>query len=179
MNIDLRRNVMAATDPRVIYLARNLVCTGSNFFDTGFAPFSSENMDKDFKITMRFSSFTGANKQDVVLGCKYEGTISGQQWPGIYVRQLNATSFQVGGYDYQIYTISSLLNKNLYIWRQSGKFYSQLEGEAIKTLSVRVAVFNQNIVLGAGVQTNGNKFRYSNCVIDYIRIEWPSTEANN
>ena len=171
MNIDLRRQVMMATDPKVIYLARNLVCTGSNFFDTGFAPFTEENMNKDFKITIRLSSYTPYGSQSVILGCKYEGTISGQQWPGIYVRQKNNTTFEVGGYNYQNYTISNLLNKNLYIWRKDGKYYSQVDGEAVKTLSVREAVFNQNIVLGAGVQTNGTKFRYSKCTIDYIRVE--------
>lgn len=174
MNIDLRRQVMMATDPKVIYLARNLVCTGLNFFDTGFAPFTEENMNKDFKITIRLSSYTPYGSQSVILGCKYEGIIGGQQWPGIYVRQKNNTTFEVGGYNYQNYTISNLLNKNLYIWRKAGQYYSQVDGEAVKTLSVRKAVFNQNIVLGAGVQTNGTKFRYSKCTIDYIRIEWLS-----
>lgn len=178
--LESRRNVMAATDPRTIYLARDLVCDGATFYDTGFAPFSSENIDKDFKITIRLSSFTANVVQGVILGCKYEGTLGGQSYPGIYIRRQNSNAnIEFGGYNYPYYAITTLLNKNLYIWRTSGSYYGQLEGDAVKTLSVRSTTFNQNIVIGAGVQTNGTKFRYSTCVIDYIRIEWPYTEVSN
>lgn len=93
MVLSLRSNVMRSKDPKILYQARNLACTGSNVFDTGFAPFSAENINKDFRITIRISSFTktsGSNNQDVVLGCKYEGTKNGQQYPGIYIRLFNS-----------------------------------------------------------------------------------------
>ena len=172
MNIDLRRQAMRVKDPKILYIGANLICDGkTTFYDTGFAPFSAENANKDFKITIRLKSFTYGIAHAVILGCKYEGTLSGQQWPGIYIRVNGTTKFDVGGYNYYQPTIANTLDKNLYIWRKSGKWYAQLEGEAQKTLSVRVATFNQNIVLGAGVQPDGTKFRYSNCVIDYVRIE--------
>lgn len=173
MDLYLRSKVMNYEDDKLIYLGRGLKCTGSNFYDTGFAPFSADNINKDFKITIRLSSFTKAEAQAVVLGCKYEGTIGGQQWPGIYIRRKQSTdSLEFGGYNYPYYTIASMLNTNFYIWRQSSTYYGQLEGNNVQTLPVRVASFDQNIVIGAGVQTNGTKFRYSICDIDYVRIEW-------
>lgn len=172
MNLELRSQVMRATDANTIYLARNLVMDGTNWYDTGFAPFSTDGASIDFKITIRLSSYTYNVAQAVILGCKYEGTISGKQWPGIYIRANGTNKFDVGGYSYYQPTVADVLNKNFYIWRKGGKWYAQIEGDTQRSLSVRTATFNQNIVLGAGVQTNGTKFRYSKCVIDYIRIEY-------
>ena len=174
MILPLRHQVMTATDENTIYLARNLVCDGATFYDTGFAPFYGDNKNTDFKITLRLSSFTKNATQDVVLGCKYEGTLSGQSYPGLYVRlnNSNTNTFHIGGYNYYTPTIASLLNKNIQIWRKSGTWKALIDGLTEQTLSIRVAEFNQNIVIGAGVQTNGNKFRYSICNIDYIRIEY-------
>lgn len=171
MNLKLRSEVMRANDSKTLYLARNLVCDGTNYFDTGFAPYSAENINKDFKITIRVkqATFTAAN--DVILGCKYEGTLDGQQWPGIYFRHYTSTTCEIGGYDYYRPSLASVVGNNLYIWRESGNYYAQIEGQNQTTLSVRSAVFNQNIVIGAGIQTNGVPFRYSTGVIDYIRIE--------
>lgn len=173
MKLELRSDVMQAKDPKILYIAKNLVCDGSNFFDTGFAPFSTDNASTDFKITIRLSSYTPKENNDVVLGCKYEGTLSGQQWPGFYIRRsgTSSTQFDIGGYNYYKPTIASMLNKNLYIWRTSGNWYAQIEGDTQRSLSVRAATFDQNIVIGAGVQTDGTKFRYSKCTIDYVRIE--------
>lgn len=171
MNIELRRQAMRVKDPKILFIGKDLVCDGATFYDTGFAPFSMDDASTDFKITMRLSSYTYDVAQAVILGCKYEGTLSGQQWPGIYVRANGNSKFDVGGYNYYQPTVANLLNKNFYIWRKGGKWYAQIEGETQRSLSVRVATFNQNLVIGAGVQPDGSKFRYSKCVIDYIRIE--------
>lgn len=176
MKLELRSKVMHTKDPKILYLARNLICDKATVYDTGFAPFSTENIDKDFKITIRIKSFDSSNaNNDVVLGCKYEGTISDQQWPGIYIRKQNST-FNVGGYNYWTPAINSVLGNNLYIWRESGIWYAQLDGGTQQTLSVRVANFDQNIIIGAGQQTNGSYFRYSKGVIDYVRIEYLNVE---
>lgn len=172
MKLDLRTQVMQAADEKLIYIGRNLLCNGNNFFDTGFAPFSNENINKDFKITIRLKAFTPSENQAVILGAKYEGTIGGQQWPGIYFRQQNTGStLEIGGSSYIRNNASVLLNKNIYIWRKSNTFYMQIDGGTSSTFQVRSTQFNQSIVIGAGVQTNGTKFRYSKCTIDYIRIE--------
>lgn len=171
MNLKLRSDVMRAKDSNILYVGRNLVFDGTNFVDTGFAPFTTENANKDFMITMRLSSFTDGVAQAVVLGCKYEGTINGQQWPGLYIRRSSSSQFEVGGYNYAKVNINDILNKNLYIWRKSGNWYYKIDNGSTGNLSVRVATFNQNIVLGAGVQTDGTKFRYAKCAYDYIRIE--------
>lgn len=173
MDVALRRKAMYAEDDNLIYLARNLVCTGSNFFDTGFAAFSSANINTNFKITIRLSSFTPDPNvtQAVILGCKYEGTKDGLQWPGIYIRR-NGTKFDIGGYNYYQPVIANTLNNNIQIWRKNGSFKCLIDGMEQKNLSVRSTTFDQNIVLGAGVQTDGTKFRYSKCTIDYIRIEY-------
>lgn len=172
MNLELRSKVMRAKDENILYVGRNLVCAGNNIFDTGFAPFSSDNINKDFKITIRIKQVTSPKNNNVVLGCKYEGTTGGQQYPGIYLRYYNTTTFDIGGYNYYRPTIASVVGNNLYIWRESGTYYAQIDGGSRTTLSVRVATFNQNIVIGAGIQTNGTPFRYSKCVIDYVRIEY-------
>ena len=172
MNIELRGRAMRSEDDKLLYLGKHLVCDGvETFYDTGFAPFSSENANKDFMITIRLGSFTDTINQAVVLGCKYEGTISGQQWPGIYIRRSSTTQFEMGGYSYAKVNIKDVLNKNIYIWRKSGKWQYKVGTGSTGNLNVRVATFNQNIVLGAGVQTDSSKFRYANCVIDYVRIE--------
>lgn len=180
MNLELRSKVMNAKDPKILYLARNLVCDGATVYDTGFAPFSTENANKDFKITMRIKSFDDANNGlAVLIGCKYEGTISGQQWPGIYVRKTNTnpkTAFEVGGYNYYKPEIIDVVGQCFYIWRESGNWYAKIGDGNQRTLSVRVANFDQNIILGAGQQTNGSYFRYSKGVIDYVRIEYLNVE---
>ena len=174
MDLKLRSDVMQAKDSNIIYLARNLVCTGSNYFDTGFAPFYGDTANSNFKITIRIGSAGTNANQSVVIGCKYEATLSGQQWPGFIVRFKTSTNtFDIGGYNYWAPKTSSIIGKNLYIWRTGGKWYGQVEGEeTIHTLAVRVAPFDQNIVIGAGEQTNHTKFRYSICNIDYVRIEY-------
>lgn len=176
MNLEIRRDVMVATDPNVLYLARNLVCDGTNWFDTGFAPFSTENANTDFMITIRFSTFetvAGSGNQESLFTCKYEGTLSGQQWPGFLARKNNVGgTMQIGGYSYWQPNVRTLMNHNLYFWRKSGKFYAKSDSDGIThTLSVRVATFNQNIILGAAEQTNGTKFRYGKTNIDYVRLE--------
>lgn len=174
MNIELRRDAMYANDEKLIYRARNLVCRGDNFYDTGFAPFSSENINKDFKIIVRMSSFSGNyGMQNVVLGCKYEGTLNGLSWPGFYWRlNSQATSMELGGYNYYTFSVASALGKNLFFWRKNGIYKCHFEGDAERTLSVRSTVFNQPIIIGAGMQTNGTKFRYATCAIDYVCIEY-------
>ena len=178
MKLELRSKVMTAKDPRIVYLARNLVCDGATTFDTGFAPFSADNIDKDFKITIRLKTFdTTTASQGVVLGCKYEGTLNGQSYPGIYFRRYNATGqFDIGGYNYWRPQINTVVGNNFYIWRESGSWYAQIDGQTRTSLSVRSTTFNQNIVIGAGVQTNGTYFRYSKGVIDYVRIEYLNIE---
>lgn len=182
MVLSLRSNVMRSKDPKILYQARNLACTGNNVFDTGFAPFSAENISKDFRITIRISSFTktsDSNNLDVILGCKYEGTKDGQQYPGVYIRLYNSNQnqFQIGGYNYWQPNITDVLGNILYIWRKDGVFYGQLEGGTRNTLSVRSTQFDQNIILGAGEQTNGTNFRYSTCTIDFIRVEISDSET--
>lgn len=106
-----RRAIIAATiDPNLLYKATNIVCTGSNFFDTGFAPFSEENINKDFKITFKVSSFTTGNAQAVILGCKYEGTLNSLSYPGIYVRRQNSNAkFEIGGYNYTVVDLNNFV----------------------------------------------------------------------
>lgn len=181
MDLNLRSSVMRAKDPQIVYQARNISCAGGNVFDTGFAPFSADNLSKDFRITLRITSFTktsGSNNQDVVLGCKYEGTKNGLSYPGIYIRLYNSNTnqFDIGGYNYWHPNIADLLGKNLYIWRKNGTFYGQIEGNARQTLSVRSTEFDQNIILGAGEQTSGTYFRPSTCEIEFVRLEVANAE---
>lgn len=172
MNLQLRSDVMRATDAKTAYVARSLVCDGATAFDTGFKPFYGDDASANFKITLRIKSMGSNANQAVVLGCKYEGTTGGQQWPGIYIR-VSGNNFEIGGYNYWKPTIASIVGKNLYIWRTGGKWYAQIDSETSShSLSVRVATFNQPLVLGAGVQTNGTYFRYCKCNIDYVRIEY-------
>jgi len=172
MKLQLRSDVMHAKDPKTIFLARNIVCDETVAIDTGFKPFSSEDASTDFKITMKLSAATHHTAQAVVIGCKYEGTTGGQQWPGFYVRFSNATTFEIGGYNYWKSAISTVVGHNLCIWRKSGSWKAQIDDGTVQNLSVRVATFDQPIVIGAGLQTNGTYFRYANCVYDYIRIEY-------
>lgn len=165
-----RRELIAGDKP--LYFATNIICTGSNFFDTGFAPFSADNINRDFKISFRIRSFTPGTAQAVLLGCKYEGTLSGLSYPGIYVRRRNSYSqFEIGGYNYWTLNYADVIGHEVSMIRQNGGWTATIDG-TMQALSVRSTVFNQNIVLGAGVQTNSNKFRYAICTFDYVRIEY-------
>lgn len=122
--MDIRRKVIISkSKTNIIYYKKNIVCTGSNFFDTGFAPFSTTNANVDFKITFKINSFEYAGTgtaQDTLFSCKYEGTLSGQQWPGFLIRKEKATNnqnFEIGGYNYWKPTIASILNKEVVLWR--------------------------------------------------------------
>ena len=178
MGLELRSDVMRATDSRTIFLARNLVCDGTNYFDTGFAPFSTANASTDFKLTIRFNNFvkiSASGNQDSIFTCKYEGTLSGQQYPGFLLRNRSTgggTAFEIGGYNYYYAAHANWLSKNVYFWRQSGTFYSQIEGAAVQTLSVRVATFNQNIIIGAAEKTDSTKMRYGKFDLEYFRLEY-------
>ena len=179
MNLELRKDVMTAKDSNIIYVARNLVCDGTNWFDTGFAPFSTDNANVDFMLTIRFNTFetvSGSGGQESLFTCKYEGTLSGQQWPGFLIRRKSGGGglyFDIGGYSYWQPTIAALKDSNLYFWRKSGTFYAKSDSDGVThTLSVRLATFDQNIIIGAAEQTNGTKFRYGKSNINYVRLEY-------
>lgn len=177
--MDIRRKVLISKrKTNIIYYKKNIVCTGSNFFDTGFAPFSTTNANVDFKITFKINSFEYAGtgtSQDTLFSCKYEGTLSGQQWPGFLIRKKSSTStqiFEIGGYNYYNINIADALDKEISIWRQNGAWKCQVENETVQNLNVRVATFNQNIIIGSGEQTNGTKFRNAKVIFDYFRLEY-------
>lgn len=177
--MDIRRKVLISKrKTNIIYYRKNIVCDGTNFFDTGFAPFSTANANVDFKITFKvnFFEYTGTGKnQDTLFSCKYEGTLSGQQWPGFLLRKYDSASvhsFEIGGYNYWRIGISDMLNKEVTLWRQNGEWRCQVENGAVQNLSVRVATFNQNIIIGAGEQTNGTKFRNAKATFDYFKLEY-------
>mgnify|MGYP006958182182 CR=1 FL=1 len=172
-----RRNIILAETENLIYERYNIVCDGTNCFDTGFAPFSSGNINKDFKISIRLSSFTstGNSNQDAIVACKYEdGALNGLNWPGFTIRKKSngATTLEVGGNNYWTPTVSSVLNKHLYIWRTSGNYYGQIEGGTQQTLNVRSTTFDHHILIGATQNANGTKMRNSKGNIDYIKIEY-------
>lgn len=178
MNIELRRQAMGSDDDRTIYLARNLICDGTNWFDTGFAPFTTENKNKDFRITLRFHNFivTSSAVQDTIIACKYEdGSYGGQFYPGFIIRKLasNSTTIQVGGYNYWQPTIATVQGHNLYLWRKSGSFYAKSDYDGItRTLSVRVANIDHHILIGATQDKNSAKMRFGKFTMDYIRVEY-------
>lgn len=181
MGILRRREMMVqqSSDPNLIFEARNIVLTGSNFVDTGFNAFSAENINKDFKITIRMSEMIWVNGSATIIGNKYEGSIGGKSYPGFYFRYMNGAS---GTNKCQVSTSSSVgyninnadvVNKNLYIWREgTDKLYSYYDGISTKTMNLNSAVFNQNMMIGCAIQANGVKFRYAKGTIEYIRIEY-------
>lgn len=177
--MDIRRKVLISKrKTNIIYYRKNIVCDGTNFFDTGFAPFSTANANVDFKITFKINSFEYAGTgtaQDTLFSCKYEGTLSGQQWPGFLLRKksgANTQIFEMGGYSYWNINIADALEKEISLWRQNGAWKGQIEDGTIQTLNVRIATFNQNIIIGSGEQTNGTKFRNAKATFDYFKLEY-------
>ena len=178
MSLTIRREIISAPDPNLLYERWNLVCTGVNYFDTGFAPMSSENINKDFKISIKISSFDTVSEsggQETLFSCKYEGTLNKLSYPGFLIRRYNSgkTQFDVGGYSYWRPLIANMLDKYIYFWRISGSYYSQIQDDAtVHTLNVRSTTFNQNLILGAAEKTDGTKFRFGACNIDHVRVEY-------
>ena len=150
MDLKIRGDVMHAKDPKTIFLARNIVCDETVAIDTGFKPFSTD-ASTDFKITIKLSAATHHTNQAVVIGCKYEGTTGGQQWPGFYVRFSNATTFEIGGYNYWKPAISTVVGHNLYIWRKGGSWKAQIDNikldpiKVLKGIKKNIRIINNNI----------------------------------
>lgn len=176
---DSRKKYLDGGNTNLIYEASNLVLTGSNYFDTGFMAYSSENFNKDFKITVLCANdVISTGDTSVVLGCKYEGTTGGKSYPGFYFR------FGSGQYrnDLELSSSSSVrirkpkgdfLGKTVYMSRRGGKWYLQIEDGAEESITPNNAtVFNQSLLIGAGMQTNGNIFRYTKGTIEYVKIEY-------
>lgn len=180
-----RRALMSvsATDPKLIYEAHNIILTGSNFVDTGFKPYSSENHDRDFMITIRYSQIEPVSeKTAIICGAKHEGTLSGVGYPGFYYRFLGSSAqwkthiqLALSGSNAYNFTkpATTYENVNFYIRRVGGVFSVQMDGDTEHVLNVAtVPVFDNSVLIGAGVQTNGNHFRYTKGTIDYFRIEY-------
>ena len=164
-------------DPNLIFEAKNIILTGSNYIDTGFQAFSSENINRDFKITIRASELTYTVSTCVIIGCKYEGSVNGVSYPGFYYRfnGSNSASVQVStaGNRSTNYNLSTVLNKNMYIWRtNTTTLHSMLEDGTDQTLTINSTTFDRNLLIGAGMQGNGTLFRYVKGTIDYIKIEY-------
>ena len=174
MDLLERRRIILPNSENLLYDRSNLVCDGSNYFDTGFAPFSATNYNRDFKIVIKFAEIpTQSTAQAVYLGCKYEGTLNGQSYPGFYIRRTTSTTnVDIGGYSYYTPSAASLVNKDIIFWRRNHTYYVKVGSATPVQLNVRETQFDQNIVIGAGVQTNGTKFRYGICTFDYFRIEY-------
>lgn len=172
--LSARRNALiGGKDPYIIYEKYNLSTDGTNFIDTGFAPFSEENANKDFMITVNFKSITYIENQGVFLGCMKEAS----PYPGFVCRFSGGsqTNFQIcgsdGGKTYSSFA-DNYLNTNLYLIRKDGIFSVQMDGDTKPTTIKTVFdTFDQNLLIGCGEQTSGTKFRYSGCEINYIKIE--------
>lgn len=148
------------TDPNIAYEAWNLSFDGTNYVDTGVYLYSADNINRDFEILLeKLAGQNGHN--DCILNSMYENL----PYPGFVVRALGGAG-----------CIARSPNQSceyLRIRRISGNIIVESDVSWSKN-AIKSAVFNIPVTLGAGMDSQGNPWRYSVCTIQHVLIKWLS-----
>lgn len=156
------------------YIGENLTFDGTNYIDTGIPLFSPQNISRDFEVIINVASTSWTASQETIFAAMYEVS----PWPGFVFRR-NTTSnlFQIAakssvvtpafasivGHDFHI----ARINSHYYYW------YDDNESSKVDfTSKVDATTFEQNAVVGAGMQSNGTAFRYWHGTLNYLAIKW-------
>lgn len=174
--ISRRRELLATQkDPSIIYEAKNLTLTGTNRFSTGFAPFSAENINKDFELRFYVENVDMTiDRQYTIIGGKYEGTINGVSYPGFYCRRVtdSTTDTEVSGNGYWRMEKENMLDCEFFVNRIGGVWHYGNDKGMYSEFQVRSTVFDQELIIGAATRPNGTFFRYGKFTARYITVKY-------
>ena len=174
-----RRGIIASAKPKdqsLIFEAKNVTLTGANYIDTGFMPFSEANINRDFEITFLIDNVVVTERNYTIVGCMYEGTVGGVQYPGFVARGLSnsgttPTGVEVAGYQYNRWGTEPI-GHEFKIKRINGVFTTEAYTGATGTVAVHSTVFNQKLLVGAAQRPDGTLFRYGKFDLRYITVKY-------
>lgn len=159
--------VITATATAVpAYEASNLTFDGTNYINTGVSLFSSENINRDFRITVdgitpNTSQGTGGVAERCIIGSMSETS----PYPGFVVR---AGILNPGR---GVISLTNNASSNLVIERISGVI--TVTGAEKYNAGTYTTVFDIPVTLGCELNSDGvTPFRYMGGTIDHIKIQW-------
>lgn len=170
MDLVIRRNTLLAgiNNKKLIYEGKNLVFDGTNFIDTGFAPYSEENIDKDFQII-----FSLHNAVFTSMGTIINALREVTPYPGFCFRfPRNYDYVEITGTEDKEVT-SKYNDKKFIIRRRNGIISLIFEDKEpfIPSLATRT-IFDNHLILGCSEHNGNEKWRFFKGTIGYIRIEY-------
>lgn len=172
------------TGLNVLYEGSNLVFDGTNYVDTGVSLFSTDNMDKDFRIVIRGitadnTKGSGSSGERCLLGAMYEVS----PYPGFIIRVSNSAGAGVIGLTAKTYypiIVITRTNGNLIFSAASfvsGVVTNPTGNTNVGATVVRVGNMNNcktthetTITLGCEKDKNGSPYRYCGGSIESITI---------
>ena len=158
-----RQMLKGAEKSNIAYEAFNLSFGGTNYIDTGLYLFSAENINKDFELVA-----TDVNCRDNSTATVICHKLDGPAY-GFLVRTNGSTQHEYKG------TIQCLANYDVMIIVRRISGVLSVEGDGITNLPVPFnpnTVFNQPLVLGCALQSNGVPYRYTKGTIGHIIVRW-------
>ena len=154
----------------IAYEASNLVFNGtSDCINTGIYLFTSENINKDFELTVNYLSDGQMGTQGTIVCSKAEQT----NYPGFVLRQQNnSTNFEISGSKTVQRPYIDCINKDIIVRRVSNVYTIQFTENDIETIPVRDIVHSVPVALGVVIKPDGTKMRYGKMTINHIKLEW-------
>lgn len=167
-----RRLLTQKMDDNNVYEAYNLVFDGTNYIDTGIKLYDT---DKDFEINMELSvSEENQSSFETILSCNIE---EAPNYPGMVIRLKDPSEVS--------FKFEIVLGKDVFvsnrvafdgftdykITRINNVHKAYINNNLINTVNYNILGVNSTVVLGAGIDANGQPFRYFKGTINHIKIE--------
>jgi len=158
--------LVTATAVLPAYEASNLTFDGTNYINTGVSLFSSENINRDFRITVdgitpNTSQGTGNATERCIIGSMLETS----PYPGFVVRAGIANPGR------GVISLTNNASSNLVIERISGVI--TVTGAEKYNAGTYNTAIDTPVTLGCELQSDGvTPFRYMGGTIDHIKIQW-------
>lgn len=160
-----------------------IVFNGSNYIDTGLNLFSSENINKDFDISLTIDKIElNQESQATLINAKDES--QNNVWPGFAYRQSSTSGNNVimtmtsrwPGESATNITDNVAAPKTLTIKRRNGVISYSINGGTEQTVTAAPAsaltkTFKPNLTFGASINSSGNPFRWFKGIVSDISVQ--------
>lgn len=161
-----------------------IVFDGSNYIDTGLNLFSTENINKDFDISLTIDYINQTQEtQGTLINAKDES--QNNSWPGFAYRHSNTSSggtitmsmtSRWPGETTTNITDTITAPKTVIIKRRNGIITFSMNGGAEQTLTATPAAsltktFKPNLTFGASINSSGNPFRWFKGIVSDINVQ--------
>lgn len=153
------------------------VFDGTNYIDTGVYLFSEENIRKNFEISFEIKQRISKNQYPTMVSAMDE---TGTPWPGIVYRVKSATQDEIAANasttvkankTYENSTVNKVsikrINNIIYIC-----FNDEFDTKIVDFSSMLSNPFDIPVTFGAGLDGEGNPFRYFNGTLANMSVEF-------